>query len=83
MSTGTSALGMFPLIVMPGAGSELYRGLGSVVVGGLLLSSVFTLLLTPLIFSYMVELIAKLRGLMGLRPDAVSAQPQLGTSLEQ
>ena len=39
MSTSTSVLAMLPLIVMPGAGSELYRGLGSVVVGGLALST--------------------------------------------
>ena len=36
MSTLTSVLGMMPLVLMPGAGSELYRGLGSVVVGVLL-----------------------------------------------
>ena len=35
MSTLTSVIGMLPLVVFPGAGSELYRGLGSVVVGGL------------------------------------------------
>ena len=35
MSTLTSVLGMLPLVVFPGAGSELYRGLGSVVIGGL------------------------------------------------
>ena len=52
MSTGTSAFGMLPLILMPGAGSELYRGLGAVVVGGLLLSTVITLLLTPLVFLF-------------------------------
>ena len=39
----TSALGMLPLVIFPGAGSELYRGLGSVVIGGLLLSTLFTL----------------------------------------
>ncbi len=32
MSTTTSSLGMLPLVVMPGAGSELYRGLGAVVI---------------------------------------------------
>jgi hydrophobic/amphiphilic exporter-1 (mainly G- bacteria), HAE1 family len=31
----------------PGAGSELYRGLGSVVIGGLSLSALLTLLLIP------------------------------------
>lgn len=47
MSTLTSVFGMLPLVVFPGAGSELYRGLGSVVVGGLALSAILTLLLVP------------------------------------
>ncbi|MFQ5500106.1 MAG: efflux RND transporter permease subunit, partial [Candidatus Zixiibacteriota bacterium] len=75
MSTGTSALGMLPLIVMPGAGSELYRGLGSVVVGGLALSTVFTLLLTPLVFSYAIELVSKLRSALGLKQQVFSTAP--------
>ncbi len=51
MSTLTSVGGMLPLVLMPGAGSELYRGLGAVVVGGLLLATVFTLFLVPAILS--------------------------------
>jgi len=47
MSTLTSVVGMLPLVVLPGAGSELYRGLGSVVVGGLALSALLTLLIVP------------------------------------
>ncbi len=47
MSTLTSVGGMLPLVLMPGSGSELYRGLGSVVVGGLVVSTIFTLLLLP------------------------------------
>ena len=47
MSTLTSVFGMLPLVLFPGAGSELYRGLGSVVVGGLALSAVLTLLIIP------------------------------------
>ena len=47
MSTLTSVFGMLPLVVFPGAGSELYRGLGSVVLGGLSLSAILTLLLVP------------------------------------
>ncbi|TCS60354.1 efflux RND transporter permease subunit [Varunaivibrio sulfuroxidans] len=47
MSTLTSVVGMLPLVIFPGAGSELYRGLGSVVVGGLTLSAVLTLLIIP------------------------------------
>ena len=51
MSTLTSVLGMLPLVVFPGAGSELYRGLGSVVIGGLSLSAVLTLGLIPPLLS--------------------------------
>ena len=47
MSTLTSVFGMLPLVIFPGAGSELYRGLGSVVIGGLSLSALLTLLLIP------------------------------------
>jgi len=47
MSTLTSVFGMLPLVVFPGAGSELYRGLGSVVVGGLFLSAILTLGIIP------------------------------------
>lgn len=56
MSTLTSVFGMLPLVSMTGPGSELYRGIGSVVVGGLLLSTVFTLVLTPTLLSLVLEL---------------------------
>ena len=68
MSTITTVLGMLPLVVpmpswnasgkmvfIPGAGSELYRGLGSVVLGGLIVSTVFTLVLIPLSFSLALD----------------------------
>lgn len=51
MSSLTSVGGMLPLVLMPGSGSELYRGLGAVVVGGLLVSTVFTLVLVPVVLS--------------------------------
>jgi HAE1 family hydrophobic/amphiphilic exporter-1 len=55
MSVSTSVFGMLPLVIWPGAGSELYRGLGSVVVGGLVVSTVFTLFLVPAMFSLMLD----------------------------
>ena len=54
MSTLTSVFGMLPLVLFPGAGSELYRGLGSVVVGGLALSAIITLLIVPPMMSLLV-----------------------------
>jgi len=51
MSSITTISAMLPLVLFPGAGSEFYRGLGSVVVGGLLISTVFTIFLIPAILS--------------------------------
>jgi len=47
MSTLTSIFGLLPMVVFPGAGSEIYRGIGVVVLSGLLLSTLFTLILIP------------------------------------
>lgn len=55
MSTLTSVFGMLPLVLFPGAGSELYRGLGSVVVGGLALSAVLTLAIVPPLLSLVLR----------------------------
>lgn len=46
-STLTAIFGMLPLVIIPGAGAEIYRGLGAVIVGGILVSHVFTLVLIP------------------------------------
>ncbi|MDA0239530.1 MAG: efflux RND transporter permease subunit [Proteobacteria bacterium] len=59
MSTLTSIFGMLPLVLFPGAGSELYRGLGSVVLGGLSLSAILTLALVPPIMSFSVGILEK------------------------
>ena len=55
MSTLTSVFGMLPLVILPGAGSELYRGLGSVVIGGLSLSALLTLIIVPAVLSVIVK----------------------------
>ena len=47
MSTLTSLFGMLPLMLMPGVGSEIYRGLAAVIVGGMTISAIFTLVLFP------------------------------------
>ena len=49
MTTFTTVLGLLPLIVFPGAGSELYRGLGAVLLGGMLLSTFITLVQVPIL----------------------------------
>lgn len=47
MSTLTSIFGMLPLMLIPGTGSDIYRGLATVIVGGMLFSAIFTLVLMP------------------------------------
>ncbi|MBN8560806.1 MAG: efflux RND transporter permease subunit [Leptolyngbya sp. UWPOB_LEPTO1] len=47
MSAGTSVLGMLPLAVLPGQGSELYQGLGIVLTGGLAFSTILTPTVVP------------------------------------
>jgi multidrug efflux pump subunit AcrB len=47
MSTLTSIFGMLPLMLVPGVGSQIYRGLATVIVGGMIVSAIFTLILMP------------------------------------
>ena len=62
MTTITTVLGLLPLVVFPGAGSELYRGLGAVVLGGLLSSTFFTLILVPTLFTLTMSIKHRLFG---------------------
>jgi HAE1 family hydrophobic/amphiphilic exporter-1 len=55
MTTATTVLGLCPLVLFPGSGSELYRGLGSVLLGGLLVSTVFTLIFVPTLFRLFMD----------------------------
>jgi multidrug efflux pump subunit AcrB len=55
MSTITTVCGLSPLVVLPGAGSELYRGLGAIVLCGLLVSSLVTLLVLPALLREVFE----------------------------
>ena len=73
MSTITSIFGMLPLLLVPGAGSVIYRGLAAVIVGGMSVSAIFTLLLLPC-FLRMGE----------AAPEVVAntTDPRLGTPLK-
>ena len=47
ISTLTTLMGLSPLVFMPGAGTELYRGVGAIVLFGLLCSMIVTLTVLP------------------------------------
>jgi len=68
MSSTTSIMGMLPLVLAGGSGTELYRGLGAVVVGGLALSTIFTLFLIPCLFSLSLDFRAWLTRAFGIKP---------------
>ncbi len=56
MSAATSIFGMLPLVLIPGPGAEFYRGLGSVVLGGLAVSTVFTIFVIPALLMFFIKM---------------------------
>jgi HAE1 family hydrophobic/amphiphilic exporter-1 len=56
MTSSAAVIGMLPLVLKSGAGSELYRGLGGVVIGGLICSTLFTLFVVPLALTLMMDI---------------------------
>ena len=52
MTAMTTALGLFPLLFSSGTGSEVQRPLATVVVGGLVTSTMLTLLIIPTVYRW-------------------------------
>ena len=61
MSTITTIFGLSPLVFYPGAGTELYRGLGAIVLFGLLFSTIVTLTFMPAVLSLVLDLKERFR----------------------
>ena len=55
MSTVTTVFGLCPLVFLPGAGTELYRGLGVIVLFGLMFSTLVTLFFVPAFLSLLLD----------------------------
>jgi hydrophobe/amphiphile efflux-1 (HAE1) family protein len=68
MTMLSTVLGALPLIISSGAGAEARAAIGWVVFGGLGISTVFTLILIPVIYSLLAPL-AKPRAHAGIRLD--------------
>jgi hydrophobic/amphiphilic exporter-1 (mainly G- bacteria), HAE1 family len=69
MSAITSVLGMLPLAVVPGQGAELYQGLGIVLTGGLLFSTI----LTPTVVPALMGLLRDFSGRKPSKPKTANA----------
>ena len=73
MTSVTSILGAVPLAIAVGAGAESRRPIGAAVVGGLLFSTVFTLLMIPTVHYVIVRIAVRL-GLNTI-PPLVELEP--------
>ncbi len=70
MTSITSILGALPLMFATGAGAESRQPIGAAVMGGLLFSTVFTLLIVPAVYVWVVRLGQKL-GVNTIPPEVV------------
>lgn len=55
MSMFTSVCGLLPLVIFSGSGSEIYRGLGAVIVGGLVFSTLISLFVIPSLLLFFIQ----------------------------
>ena len=60
MTTMTTVLGMLPLSLGIGEGSEIYRGMAITVMCGLSFSTILTLVIIPILFTLVEDFIEKL-----------------------
>jgi hydrophobic/amphiphilic exporter-1 (mainly G- bacteria), HAE1 family len=77
MTTIGGLIGLLPLVVAPGAGSELYRGIGAVLLGGMVITTVFTLVLVPTLFTLCVDIRDALAIRWGLWTPAAALDPEM------
>jgi HAE1 family hydrophobic/amphiphilic exporter-1 len=55
MTSATTILGMLPLALSSGSGSELWSPMGVAVIGGLIFSTVVTLIIVPVVYAIFVK----------------------------
>lgn len=79
MTTIGGLIGLLPLVVAPGAGSELYRGIGAVLLGGMVVTTAFTLVLVPTLFTLCVDIRDALGVRWGLWQPIAALDPEMAS----
>lgn len=77
MTSLTTFFGQLPLALFPGAGSELYRGLASIMLGGLIVATVGTLILVPTALGFVTSIRAAVGAALSGSPSATPASGAL------
>ncbi len=76
MTTLAALLGALPIALGTGAGAELRQPLGVAIVGGLCVSQVLTLYITPVVYIYLDKIDSLLSGRRAVRKPKVVATPE-------
>jgi len=77
MTALSTMAGMLPVALGLGSGAETRAPMGTAIVGGLLTSTVLTLVVIPVVYSLMDDLAARVRGVVfGRRPAPAAAAPE-------
>ena len=75
MTTLTTIFGLLPLVVIPGEGTELYRGVGAIVLFGILGAMIVSLTFLPALTSLVLSLSEARRSRTVIAPTGAAGRP--------
>ena len=77
MTTLALIFGMLPLAMALGPGSEMRAGMGVVIMGGMISSTLLTLVFIPVVYTIVDDIVVWLKKLFGLRTEEINIDESL------